>query len=82
MWSYYLRGKVEVEVYLPHRFFENGQAMIAAEREIGRRRTTPASVPFPSIAWLFPKERQAPVAASDPAGAHRAPGGVTTSPSG
>ncbi len=80
---HYLRGKVEVEVYLPHRFFENGQAMIAAEREIGRRLTDHPCISSLSINCLVvPEGTASPVAASDPAGAHRAPGGVTTSPSG
>lgn len=34
---HYLSGKVEVEIYLPHRFFENGLALVAAEREIASR---------------------------------------------
>ncbi|MGB7646052.1 MAG: hypothetical protein WBM22_11395, partial [Pseudomonas fluorescens] len=63
--------------------FENGQAMVAAEREIGRRLTDHPCISSLSINCLVvPEGTASSVAASDPAGAHRAPGGVTTSPSG
>lgn len=53
---HYLSGKVEVEVFLSHRFFENGLAIAAAEREIGKRLTDAPFVSSLSINCLVVPE--------------------------